>query len=389
MNRRLRLGMVGGGDGAFIGAVHRMVARLDDKYSLVAGCLSADPETGLASGRNLGLDESRIYPTYEIMAKQEATREDGIDVVAVVTPNHLHFAPALAFLEAGIHVICDKPLTTDLAKAQRLADKVEQTGLFFGLTHNYTGYPLIRQARHMVENKALGEIRVIQVEYAQDWLATKREDSGDKQASWRTNPSKSGPAGAVGDIGTHAFQLVAYITQLPVAEIAAELTTFVPGRRLDDNAHILLRFQNGARGSLWCSQVATGCENNLNIRIYGEKGGIEWHQEHPNQLRFTALGHPPQLYTRNGPNLCAASLRAARIPPGHPEGYLEAFAQLYLDFAEQISAHIEARPPDPLSLFTPTIHDGVDGVRFITRAVESANAGGRWLNFASSEKQKP
>ncbi len=381
LGRRLRLGMVGGGRDAFIGAVHRIAARLDDRYELVAGALSADPEKARASAADLGLPAERAYRSFAEMAAAEAERADGIDVVAIVTPNHLHYAPARAFLEAGIHVICDKPLTSTLEDAEALQALVESSGLVFGLTHNYTGYPLVRQAREMVAEGALGPIRLVQAEYVQDWLSTPLEETGQKQAEWRTDPARSGPAGCVGDIGTHAFNLARFITGLQLEELAADLQTFVPGRRLDDNAHILLRFAGGARGMLWSSQVAPGHENGLRIRIYGETGGLAWSQEDPNQLVHTPLGEAPRLLTRGGPGLGGAAARATRIPPGHPEGYLEGFAQLYLDLAEQIEARLTGRAPDPAAMLVPTVADGVEGVRFIARSVQSSAEGGTWLTF--------
>ncbi len=380
-SRRVRLGMVGGGQGAFIGAVHRIAARLDDRYELVAGALSADPEKARASAADLGLAAERAYGSFAEMAAAEAERADGIDVVAIVTPNHLHYAPAKAFLEAGIHVICDKPRTSTLEDAEALQALVESSGLVFGLTHNYTGYPLVRQAREMVAEGALGPIRLVQAEYVQDWLSTPLEDTGQKQAEWRTDPARSGPAGCVGDIGTHAFNLARFITGLQLEELAADLQTFVPGRRLDDNAHILLRFAGGARGMLWSSQVAPGHENGLRIRIYGETGGLAWSQEDPNHLVHTPLGEAPRLLTRGGPGLGGAAARATRIPPGHPEGYLEGFAQLYLDLAEQIEARLSGRSPDPAAMLVPTVADGVEGVRFIARSVRSSEEGGTWQAF--------
>ncbi len=381
LGRRLRLGMVGGGRDAFIGAVHRIAARLDDRYELVAGALSADPEKARASAADLGLAAERAYGSFAEMAAAEAERDDGIDVVAIVTPNHLHYAPAKAFLEAGIHVICDKPLTSNLEDAEALQNLVASSGLVFGLTHNYTGYPLVRQAREMVAEGALGPIRLVQAEYVQDWLSTRLEETGQKQAEWRTDPARSGPAGCVGDIGTHAFNLGRFITGLELEALAADLQTFVPGRRLDDNAHILLRFAGGARGMLWASQVAPGHENGLRIRIFGEAGGLAWSQEDPNQLIHMPLGEAPRRLTRGGPGLGIAAARATRIPPGHPEGYLEGFAQLYLDLAEQIEARLTGRAPDPAAMLVPTVADGVEGVRFIARSVQSSAEGGTWLTF--------
>jgi len=331
--RRLRLGMVGGGPGGFIGAVHRIAARLDDRYELVAAALSSDPERGRKAAIDLHIAPDRAYASFSEMAAAEAKRPDRIDAVSIVTPNHLHFAPAKAFLEAGIHVICDKPLTTTVEDAVALAQLVRKTGLVFGLTHNYTGYPTIRQAREMIAAGELGKLRIVQVEYAQDWLTTAVEATGQKQAAWRTDPAQSGPAGSLGDIGTHAYNLACFVSGIRAEQVAAEASIFVPNRRLDDNVQMMLRYEGGARGMLWASQVAVGNENNLRLRIYGEKAGIEWRQEEPNTLRFGAYGKPPQLVTRAGPAATEAARHASRIPSGHPEGYLEAFAQIYTDIA--------------------------------------------------------
>ncbi|MBO1904112.1 Gfo/Idh/MocA family oxidoreductase [Microvirga sp. 3-52] len=381
LNRRLRLGMVGGGRGAFIGAVHRIAARLDDRWELVAGALSSDPERAKASGEDLLLKPDRIYGDFNEMARRERRLKDGIDAVAIVTPNHAHAAAARAFLKAGIHVICDKPLTTTRREAEQLAKLARESGLIFAVTHNYTGYPLVRQARAMVQAGELGAIRVVQAEYAQDWLATRVEETGSKQAEWRTDPARSGPAGAVGDIGTHAFNLAEFIVGDEVASLSAELHTFVEGRRLDDNAHMMLRFASGAKGMLWCSQVAAGLENGLRIRVYGEKAGLEWHQENPNYLTFSPLGEPPRIIRRNGYGADEVSRAASRIPGGHPEGYLEGFAQLYTDVAEQIAARIENREPSPFSLQVPTVEHGVRGVRFIEAAVRSSQRKAAWVDL--------
>ncbi|MGO4706227.1 Gfo/Idh/MocA family protein [Microvirga sp. 2MCAF38] len=379
IKRRLRLGMVGGGRGAFIGAVHRIASRLDDHWELVAGALSSDPERALHSGQDLLLKADRIYGDYNEMARRERRLKDGIDAVAIVTPNHAHASAARAFLKAGIHVICDKPLTTTRREADQLAKLARDSGLIFAVTHNYTGYPLVRQARAMVQAGELGAIRVVQVEYAQDWLATRTEGTGNKQAEWRTDPARSGPAGAVGDIGTHAFNLAEFITNDEVLSLSAELHTFVEGRRLDDNAHMLLRFNSGAKGMLWCSQVAAGLENGLRIRVYGEKAGLEWHQENPNVLIFSPLNEPQRLIRRNGASTSEISRAACRIPAGHPEGYLEGFAQIYADVAEQIVARIEGRDPHPYSLQAPTVEHGVRGVRFIDAAVRSSQRKAAWV----------
>jgi predicted dehydrogenase len=381
LGRRLRLGMVGGGRGAFIGGVHRMAARLDDRYELVAGALSSDPARAHASAADLHIAPERSYAGFAEMAKKEAARPDGIDVVAVVTPNHLHFAPAKAFLDAGINVICDKPLTHRLEDALALQALVAKTGLVFGVTHTYTGYPMVRQAREMVVAGELGEIRVVQVEYAQDWLTTRADDSGNKQAEWRVDPARSGAAGAVGDIGTHAFNLAEFVAGGEVESLAAELTSFVVGRRLDDNAAMLLRFADGARGALWASQVAPGNENALRLRVYGSKAGLEWAQEQPNTLLLTPFGEPPRLIRRAGAGASAVAAHASRVPAGHPEGYLEAFAQLYRDLAEQIVAQKAGRQPDPASLLVPGIEAGVRGMRFITAAVASSHANAGWTKL--------
>ena len=379
---RLRLGMVGGGAGAFIGAVHRIAARMDDRYELVAAALSSDPQRSLASARELHI--RRAYTSFTEMAREESKRPDGIDVVAIVTPNHLHHAPAKAFLEAGIHVICDKPLTTTLEDALDLAETVHRTGLVFGLTHNYTGHPLVRQAREMVHAGELGAIRLVQVEYVQDWLSTSLETTGQKQAEWRTDPARSGPAGALGDIGTHAYNIACFVTGLRCESVAADVTTFVPGRRLDDNVQVMLRFEKGAKGALWATQVAPGNENNLRLRVYGDKAGLDWRQEDPNELGFTPLGETRRTIRRGSAGTGGAAAHATRIPSGHPEGYLEAFAQLYTDLAEQISAAIEKRRPNPNSLLVPGVADGVEGVRFIQAVLESSRTGSAWTAVPAS-----
>ena len=374
--QRLRLGMVGGGPGAFIGAVHRMAARLDDRFELVASALSSNPELSMTGAKDLHI--ARPYRTYQEMAAAESKRPDGIEAVSIVTPNHLHHAPAKAFLESGIHVICDKPLTTTLADALDLAATVERTRLIFGLTHNYTGYPLVRQARAMATGGELGPIRVVQVEYPQDWLATPLEKTGHKQAAWRTDPDRSGPGGSLGDIGTHAYNLACFVTGLICEELAADVTTFVPGRRVDDNIQVMLRFPGGAKGALWASQVATGNENNLRLRVYGEKAGIEWRQEEPNKLIFMPLGEPQRTIRRGSAGTGPAAAHATRVPSGHPEGYLEAFAQLYTDLAEQIVARKEGRRPDSNALLVPGVADGVDGVKFIHAVLNSSRNGSAW-----------
>jgi predicted dehydrogenase len=379
--RRLRLGMVGGGPGGFIGAVHRIAARLDDRYELVAAALSSDPARGRKAALDLHIAPDRAYASFAEMAATETKRLDRIDAVSIVTPNHLHFAPAKAFLEAGIHVICDKPLTTTVEDAIALAQLVRKTGLVFGVTHNYTGYPIIRQAREMIAAGELGKLRIVQVEYAQDWLTTAVEATGQKQAAWRTDPAQSGPAGSLGDIGTHAYNLACFVSGLHAEQVAAEASIFVPNRRLDDNVQMMLRYEGGARGMLWASQVAVGNENNLRLRIYGEKAGVEWRQEEPNALRFGPYGKPPQIVTRGGPAATEAARHASRIPSGHPEGYLEAFAQIYTDIAEQIAAREAKRPPSKQSLLVPTVGDGVAGVQFISAVLESSRKNAAWVNL--------
>ena len=379
--RRLRLGMVGGGQGAFIGAVHRIAARLDDHYELVAGAFSSDPERARASAEALRVAPERAYASFAAMAEAEAAREGGADVVSVVTPNHLHHAACRAFLDRGIPVICDKPMTTSLVDARDLREAVRASGLPFAFTHNYTGYPMVRQAREMVRAGELGTVRVVQVEYPQEWLTAALEESGQKQAEWRTDPARSGPAGSVGDIGTHAHNLAEFVTGLRLEAVAADLATFVPGRRLDDNAHMLLRFERGAKGMLWCSQVAPGNENGLRLRVYGERGGLAWRQEHPNQLKLAEPGQPARTLFRGAPGLSADAQRAARLPSGHPEGYLEAFAQLYADAAELLWAWKEGRPPDPAATLAPGVEEGVRGVAFIAAAVASSRNDAAWTTL--------
>ncbi|MGR3614731.1 MAG: Gfo/Idh/MocA family protein [Paracoccaceae bacterium] len=367
---RLKLGMIGGGQGAFIGGVHRIAARIDDEWELVAGALSSTPDKARASGEALGLASDRIYASYTEMAVAEAARADGIDAVAIVTPNHMHAGPAIAFLEAGINVICDKPLANDMDSARAIADAVSRTGKHFILTHNYTGYPLMRQAREMVANGDLGTLRMVTAEYIQDWL-TEPADPDNKQAAWRTDPKRSGAGGCIGDIGTHAFNLAQFVTGLTVEEVSAELTSFVKGRQVDDNVTARFRFAGGARGTLWASQVAVGHENGLSLRIYGDKGGLVWHQENPNVMTFTRFGEPPQILTRGGASPIGAS-QALRVPPGHPEGYLEGFATIYSEAAAIIRGE---------NGLAPGIVDGIAGMRFIEAALESADNNGNWIGF--------
>lgn len=367
--------MVGGGEGAFIGAVHRMAARLDGRWDLVAGSFQSDAEKSIAFGKALGLADDRCYGDFGVMAAGEARRTDRIDAVAIVTPNATHHAIARAFLDAGIAVICDKPMTISRRQADDLAAVVGRTGLPFILTHNYSGYAMARQARAMVESGELGAIRIVQAEYAQDWLATAQP--GNKQADWRTDPARAGPGGALGDIATHAFQLAEFVTRLKAESLSADLSSFVPGRRVDDNVNVMLRFGE-ARGMLWASQVATGSVNGLKLRVFGEKGGIEWAQETPETLLFTPLGGQQRVIRRGGAGVSAAAAHATRVPGGHPEGYLEGFAQIYSDAAELIRAHQEKREPNPFAKLAPGVADGVRGVAFIEAAIASHTSNGAW-----------
>lgn len=373
----IRLGMVGGGNDAFIGGVHRIASRIDDKYLLVAGALSSTPEKAQASGVALGLAADRIYNDFEQMAIIESEREDGIEAVAIVTPNHVHYQAACEFLKRGIHVICDKPLTSTLEDAQKLVEIAEASDALFILTHNYTGYPMVRQAREMIAAGKLGDIRVIQVEYAQDWLS---EHQDFKQAEWRTDPARSGVGGSTGDIGTHAFNLANFVTGLELDSLSADLQAFVAGRQVDDNAHVMLRYHGGARGMLWCSQVAPGNENNLRLRVYGEKGGLEWGQEDPNYLWYTPFGEPKRLITRGGAGAGDAAARMSRTPPGHPEGYLECFANIYSEAAEAIISRRQGiELPD--EVIYPTVQDGLKGVQFIDACVKSSEKNAQWVRM--------
>ncbi|WP_193178060.1 Gfo/Idh/MocA family protein [Oricola nitratireducens] len=380
--RRIRLGMVGGGRDAFIGGVHRIASRIDDRYELVAGAFSSTPEKSKASAADLGVAADRAYGDYIEMAKREARLKNGIEAVAIVTPNHMHYPVAREFLKRGIHVICDKPLTSTLADARKLAKAAEASCALFVLTHNYSGYPMVRQAREMVMNGDLGNIRIVQMEYPQDWLAEKIEDSGQKQAEWRTDPKRSGLGGAIGDIGTHAFHLGNFVTGLETEAVLADLDSFVPGRLLDDNCHVLLRYKGGAKGMLWASQVAPGHENGLAFRVYGTKGALEWVQKDPNYLWHTPLGEPRRLLTRGGAGAGDAAARVSRIPGGHPEGYLEGFANIYTEAARAIIARREGKAvPDGVTF--PGIGDGLAGVAFVTACVDSSKRGGIWVKFGA------
>ena len=372
--------MVGGGRGAFIGAVHRIAANIDGQIDLVCGAFSSDPEKSKASGTDLFLDPSRCYGSFEemILAEKALPADKRMDFIAIVTPNFMHFAPAKLALENGFHVLSDKPATFNLTEAKELATIVHKTGLLYGLTHNYTGYPLVKQAREMVHAGILGKIRKVVVEYPQGWLATRLEESGQKQAAWRTDPARSGAAGCVGDIGTHAENLAEYITGLKIKELAADLTAFVEGRQLDDDANILLRFEGGAKGVLHCSQISVGEENNLNIRIYGEKGGLEWHQKEPNTLLVKWQDKPMEVFRAANGYLGAAASTNSRTPAAHPEGYLEAFANIYRNFANHIRCRIAGTEPDALILDYPKIEDGVRGMAFIDAVVASSKHNSAW-----------
>lgn len=378
--RKLRYAMVGGGQGAFIGAVHRMAMALDGQYELVAGALSSTPDKARASGRELGLREDRNHGDWQALLADELKRDpaERIDVVSIVTPNHLHFPVAQSFVEAGFHVVCDKPLVHTAAQAGELEAAVKRKGTVFGVTYNYTGYPMVRQVREMVRQGELGEIRKVVVEYNQGWLATRLEGEGNKQAAWRTDPARSGGAGALGDIGSHAENLVATVTGLEIESLCADLSAMVPGRALDDDASMLLRFKGGARGVLVASQINTGLENGLRLRVSGTLGTIEWAQEDPVRLTHFPKDGPPRLLTRGAPWLHPAALRASRIPTGHPEGFIEAFANVYLGVAAAVRAHACGAAPDPVEADYPTVADGARGVRFIEAVLASARSSQKW-----------
>jgi predicted dehydrogenase len=380
--RKLRMGMVGGGQGAFIGGVHRMAAALDGQIELTAGVFSRDFQNTQTTGNSLYLDPARVYRSAAEMAAAEAARpsSDRIDFVSIVTPNDAHFAPAKAFLEAGFHVVCDKPLALTLEQAEELARIVDKTGRVFALTHNYTGYPLVRHARHLFRSGQMGTVRKVIVEYLQDWLVEPLEKQGSKQAAWRTNPAESGIGGAIGDIGTHAFNLLEYVTGDLVTGVSADLTTFLPDRRLDEDVNALLRLQGGGKGVLTVSQVATGEENGLRLRVYASKGAIAWSQENPDYMDVYRHGQPRETLSRGRAEYLAPSAMAAtRIPWGHPEGYLEAFANIYAGAIDAIRRHLDGRPMPPSEYDFPTVHDGVRGMRFIYTSVESSKKGGAWV----------
>jgi predicted dehydrogenase len=383
MNRKIRMGMVGGGRGAFIGAVHRIAAAIDQQIELVCGAFSSDPERSKASGADFFLPAERCYGTFQEMIEKEKALPVGerMDFVAIVTPNHMHFPPAKLALENGFHVLSDKPACFDLAESKALEEVVKASGRLYGLTHNYTGYPLVKEARDMIKAGKLGKIRKVVVEYPQGWLATRLEASGQKQAGWRTDPSQSGAGGCVGDIGTHAENLAEYITGLKISELAADITSFVEGRLLDDDVNVLLRFDNGAKGILHSSQISVGEENNLNIRVYGEIGGIEWHQREPNTMLVKWLDQPMQVYRTANGYLGKNAASASRTPPAHPEGYLEAFANIYKNFANHIRAFESGTTPDEVSLDYPKIEDGIRGMAFIEAVVASSKGNAAWTRL--------
>jgi predicted dehydrogenase len=382
MNRKLRFGMIGGGRGAFIGAVHRIAALMDGQAELVAGAFSSDPERSKASGADLGLDASRVYGSFDEMADAEAAQppERRLDFVVIVTPNHQHFPPAKRFLEAGFNVVCDKPVTFSTAEARALKKIIDKTGKIFALTHNYTGNVMVKQARALVRAGKLGQIRKVVVEYPQGWLSTAIEQSGQKQASWRTDPKRSGAAGCMGDIGTHAENLARYITGLHIEELCADLTTFVKGRQLDDDGNVLLRFKGGAKGILHASQISLGDENNLNIRVYGTKAAVEWHQEHPNELVVKHADKPREIWRRGNGYVQDVAAHFTRIPSGHPEGYLEAFGNIYLEVFRAVRAQVSGKRL-PKDLDFPTIDDGIEGMLFIETVVKSSARGAKWVKF--------
>jgi predicted dehydrogenase len=380
--RPLRYGMVGGGPGAFIGDVHRRAIALDPNTELVAGVFSRNQQASLVTARSLLLDQSRIYRDYQSMADEEAKRDDGIDFVVIVTPNVSHFEIAKAFLQAGIHVVCDKPLTTELADAESLGALVRDTGLLFAVTYTYTGYPIVKHARELVRSGALGTIRFVNAEYPQEWLAQRSEDEeGNRQAAWRTDPSQSGKSNCVGDIGTHIENMVSYVTGLEIERLSARLDSFVEGRTLDDNATIMVDYAGGARGLYWSSQIAIGRDNGLRVRVFGEKGSIEFFQEEPNHLTLSLIDAPTQIISRGRDALGTRGDGLVRVPAGHPEGYFEAFANIYLTFTGALRKRLSGEKLDEADMDFPQVEDGIQGVRFVTRVVESNESGGSWTQF--------
>ena len=378
---RIRLGMVGGGEGAFIGEVHRMASRLDDRYVLCAGALCSDPKRSVNSALNIGITEERSYSTYQEMVAKEPKLDEGIEVVAIVTPNHLHYPIAKEFLLAGIHVICDKPMTINTREANELIEIAKTSNLMLAVTYNYSGYPMIRHARKMIELGELGEIRIVHTEYTQDWLTEPVENAGHKQAYWRVDPKKSGLGGCIGDIGTHAYHLSCFVTQLRATTLCADLSSFVEGRKLDDNAHIMIRYTGNAKGMIWSSQVAPGNGNNLKIQIYGDKGGLVWQQEQPNELIFTPSNKPTRTLLRGSDSLSDNANALSRTPIGHPEGYIEGFANLYREIADALLIYREGKTPISEDILFPTGKDGLDGVSFIEAAVKSNNDGSIWVKL--------
>ena len=382
-SRKLRMGMVGGGEGAFIGGVHRMAAALDQQVELVAGCFSRDAENTQRTGRSLYLNAARCYADYESMAAKEKAlpADQRIDFVSIVTPNNLHFPIARTFLEVGFHVVCDKPVTYSVKEAEALVQIVERTGLVFALTHNYTGHPLVRHARHLFQSGAMGTVRKVLVEYLQDFLMVPHEKLGQKQAAWRTDPAQSGAGGTLGDVGTHCLNLLEYVTGDPVTELCADKSTFLPDRTLEEDVNMLLRFRGGGKGVLAISQVATGEENGLTLRVYGSQGAIHWAQENPNYLSVYRYGEPRQVLTRGQGYLSDPAKASTRVPTGHPEGYLEAFATIYCGIVRAIRGHVDAKPLRPDEYEFPTVQDGLRGMQFIQQAVESSNRGAVWVSL--------
>lgn len=383
MKRKIRMGMVGGGRGAFIGAVHRMAAAIDGEIELVCGAFSSNPKKSKLSGADLYLSKDRVYGSYEEMIKKEAELPLGerMDFISIVTPNHMHFGPAKMALENGFHVVCDKPLCFDMKEAKALQKLVEKTGLIFALTHNYTGYPMVKQAKAMIAKNKIGKVRKVVVEYPQGWLSTFVEGTDSKQAAWRTDPKRSGIAGAMGDIGTHAENLAEYITGLKISKMCADLSILVDGRKLDDDGNVLLEFDNGAKGILSASQISAGEENNLRIRIYGEKAGLDWRQMEPNTLIVRWLDKSTEIMRTGIGNLSAEAQAHTRLPGGHPEGYLEAFANIYRNFAKCVQARLQNKKPNKVYTDFPTVADGVRGMQFIQKVVTSSKSKSKWTKM--------
>ncbi len=381
LGRKIKYGMVGGGPGAFIGGVHRKAAALDGEIDLVAGAFSSSPEKSKEQGEALLLDPSRVYGSYQEMAEAERKLPEGerIDFVSIVTPNNTHYDIARTFIEAGFHIVCDKPMTTTVEEAEDLCRLVDEHDTIFALTHNYTGYPMVKQARHMIREGLLGTIRKVVVEYPQGWLATYLEGEGAKQAVWRTDPKQAGVSSAIGDIGSHSENLARYITGLEIESLCADLTTFVPGRLLEDDANMLLHYKGGARAVLHCSQVSVGEENNLNIRIYGTEASLQWHQEHPNYLHVRYGDGPEEVFKRGNDYLSDIARHNSRLPFGHPEAFIEAFANIYVNAARTIAARLAGENPGPFDTDFPTVQDGAVGVHFIHSAVQSGKEG-RWVD---------